>query len=192
MLEPQGDGRGQLIRGLHSPLGTRAGRHLGWPFGAGPEGLWAGVGVGAPTVGCSLKVHTLAMDGAVPILGTAGTKVGGRMDCEGQGRLELMVGRTWLWARGFIPGWLASSPHPQTGGLFHQAVLWEAPWGPGHSGPGHLGGWPGQGDNDQESSQPAGSLPSPPMQMLEGSGWAVSVSGASGAFHPGPHLLCGS
>ena len=102
------------------------------------------------------------------------------------------MGGTWLWAGGFVPGWPASP----TRGPFHEAVLWEAAWGPGHSGPVHLAGWPGQGGrmvrNPPTQQLAPHQPPLPPVQMLESSGWTALVSGASGAFHPGPHLLCGS
>lgn len=80
--------QGQLCvcssRGLHSPLGARAGLHPGWPAGAGPEGLWAGV-VGVPSaMGCLLKVHTLAMEGAACILAQRGQRLGAGWTVRGR------------------------------------------------------------------------------------------------------------
>lgn len=79
------------------------------------------------------------------------------MDCEGPCRLELRGGWKLAMGQGLCP-----LPPPAKGGPFQQTVLWEAPRGPGHSGPGPLGGWPGQGDSGQESSQLAASWHQPP------------------------------
>lgn len=78
----------------------------------------------------------------------------------------------------------------------HQAAL----WGPVHSGLGHSTGpvtcvWGGghsRGRIVRNPPKQLASAPPPPMQMPTVSSSAVLVSGVDGAFHPGPHLLCGS
>ena len=77
---------------------------------------------------------------------------------------------------------------------------------PGHSGPGHSSGWascgegpgPGPGaeaggQSGQEPAQPSGSAwPPPPAMQMPRVRVLLVWFRVSGAFHPGPHLLCGS
>ena len=95
---------------------------------------------------------------------------------------------------------------PDSQGPLHQAVLWDVAWVSGHSGPAAAQAGPaaGRGRGRGLGPGPGGRVvrnhpshlaqPGPLPQRCKclGSGFCCFGLRVSGAFHPGPHLLCGS
>lgn len=131
---------------------------------------------GEPPECCNLEVCRVAMEQAAPVLSMASTP----------GDLQIILPRVLgdpahgNWPSPLYP--TQEAPQESFGGLVTLGLAIAQAWPPGGTAE---GGWSGILPNSWPQHPP-------PMQMLTGSGSAALVSGVSGAFHPGPHLLCGS